>query len=221
VILKPASANALGQGDIVLVDAGIDADVDLAMPGSTLTLFGPETVIYLDQNIQFGRVLIGDLELPEDTYTYDDLLNLGFSPENVIDGGGTLIVGGEVIDMDSDGDGLTDAEEAALGTNPNAIDTDGDGATDGAEALVAGTSPLDAGSYLRILEIQRASGGEATVTWSSVEGKQYAVEFRPDGGDWGDVASGVDAAAGESSSYTDGSQADEPGGLYRVRVEAP
>ncbi|MEX0363256.1 MAG: gliding motility-associated C-terminal domain-containing protein, partial [Allomuricauda sp.] len=38
--------------------------------------------------------------------------------------------------VDSDGDGLTDGEEASLGTDPNNADTDGDGLTDGEEVLV-------------------------------------------------------------------------------------
>ncbi|MBI4818169.1 MAG: hypothetical protein HY791_18040 [Deltaproteobacteria bacterium] len=41
---------------------------------------------------------------------------------------------------DSDGDGLSDGAEVAIGTNPNLQDTDGDGRTDGAEVLV-GTDP--------------------------------------------------------------------------------
>jgi hypothetical protein len=43
---------------------------------------------------------------------------------------------------DADGDGLTDAEEAQLGTNPNNQDTDGDTYADGGEVL-SGTDPLD------------------------------------------------------------------------------
>jgi len=46
-------------------------------------------------------------------------------------------------DTDTDGDGLTDAEEAILGTDPNNIDTDGDGLTDGLEVEL-GTNPLSA-----------------------------------------------------------------------------
>ena len=41
---------------------------------------------------------------------------------------------------DRDDDGLPDAEEARLGTDPNDEDTDGDGFTDGVE-VVAGTDP--------------------------------------------------------------------------------
>ncbi|HET7690442.1 MAG TPA: hypothetical protein VFK41_08690 [Nocardioidaceae bacterium] len=44
---------------------------------------------------------------------------------------------------DADGDGLTDTEEAQLGTDPNKADTDGDGLTDGAEVNTHGTDPLD------------------------------------------------------------------------------
>ena len=44
---------------------------------------------------------------------------------------------------DLDGDGLSDADEAELGTNPEMADSDGDGADDG-EEVDAGTDPLDA-----------------------------------------------------------------------------
>ncbi len=44
--------------------------------------------------------------------------------------------------VDSDGDGLTDAEEEALGTDPNNPDSDGDGYTDAFENFY-GTDPLD------------------------------------------------------------------------------
>jgi len=52
---------------------------------------------------------------------------------------------------DSDSDGLSDCEEAAIGTDPNDPDSDGDGVTDGAEVNGAPspkgtfiTDPLDA-----------------------------------------------------------------------------
>ena len=44
--------------------------------------------------------------------------------------------------VDDDNDGLSDAEEAALGPNPILADTDGDGFDDGAE-VAAGSDPLD------------------------------------------------------------------------------
>jgi ELWxxDGT repeat protein len=48
--------------------------------------------------------------------------------------------------VDTDGDGLDDATEASLGTNPNDADTDDDGLADGAEVNLYGTSPLSTDS---------------------------------------------------------------------------
>ena len=45
---------------------------------------------------------------------------------------------------DSDGDGLSDGEEARLGTNPLLADTDGDGLSDYMEVKVFGTDPKNA-----------------------------------------------------------------------------
>jgi len=50
------------------------------------------------------------------------------------------------VQNDRDQDGLLDAEEALLGTDPANSDTDGDGIGDGAE-VAAGTDPLDPGSF--------------------------------------------------------------------------
>ena len=46
--------------------------------------------------------------------------------------------------VDTDGDGLLDSEETALGTDPNDADSDGDGLSDGEEVLTYSTDPLDA-----------------------------------------------------------------------------
>lgn len=45
------------------------------------------------------------------------------------------------VDTDDDNDGLSDAEEAAAGTNPFDADTDGDGVSD-ADEVTAGTDPI-------------------------------------------------------------------------------
>lgn len=50
--------------------------------------------------------------------------------------------------LDTDGDGLSDSDEAGLGTNPNNPDTDGDGIPDG-EEVANGSDPLDANSPTR------------------------------------------------------------------------
>jgi hypothetical protein len=89
---------------------------------------------------------------------------------------------------DSDGDGLSDREEATgsnnvlTAANPggktsatNNADTDADGFSDGNEAL-AGTDPGDGYSLLELAQPLR-QGGELVIYWSSVTGRQYAVYF--------------------------------------------
>jgi len=66
----------------------------------------------------------------------------------VSDGGEVLVSGTDPLDgsddlIDTDGDGLSDFEEATLGTDPLLEDTDGDGLTDGEEVLDHNTDPLD------------------------------------------------------------------------------
>ena len=72
-----------------------------------------------------------------------------FSTSEVADGGGGGGGGGGTSPpsaRDTDGDGLTDAEEEFYGTDPNNPDTDGDGFSD-FEEIVAGTDPLDPTNY--------------------------------------------------------------------------
>jgi hypothetical protein len=52
---------------------------------------------------------------------------------------------------DPDNDGLSDQQEAQIGTNPRRFDTDGDGVGDGQE-ITDGTDPLDRGSVLPVLQ---------------------------------------------------------------------
>ncbi|MDX2188014.1 MAG: thrombospondin type 3 repeat-containing protein [Opitutaceae bacterium] len=47
----------------------------------------------------------------------------------------------ETGDFDSDGDGIADAKEGIIGTNPHIADSDGDGMSDGTEFFL-GTNPL-------------------------------------------------------------------------------
>ena len=49
--------------------------------------------------------------------------------------------------LDTDGDGITDVEEANLGTDPNSVDSDGDGYEDGWE-VAEGTDPSNAESVI-------------------------------------------------------------------------
>jgi hypothetical protein len=76
------------------------------------------------------------------------------------------VIGGEeatsspeiVTNLDSDMDALTDAEEAILGTNKDAIDTDGDGLSDYEEVKVYNSNPLlldtDGDGYSDLQEVK-------------------------------------------------------------------
>jgi YD repeat-containing protein len=70
----------------------------------------------------------------------DPTLRLGFLPG--IPAFNTLTVPGSNANADPDGDGLTNAQEIHLGTDPLNADTDGDGYPDGLEVAL-GSNPLD------------------------------------------------------------------------------
>jgi hypothetical protein len=73
-------------------------------------------------------------------------LNLGGFPQPIPGSDDSCGDGvGDVCDDDDDDDGLSDADEAVLGTHPLLADTDGDGFDDGVE-VAAGSDPLDSDS---------------------------------------------------------------------------
>ena len=120
--------------------------------------------------------------------------------------------------VDTDGDGLSDAEELALGTSPNERDTDGDTFDDGLEVRT-GTDPLDRQSFFRILGItQDATTGAVTTTWTSKEGRRYLLQASAnlEGDAWTDVTTVT--ATGNETSYEDPANAARR--FYRVQLLA-
>ena len=79
-----------------------------------------------------------------------------------------VVLTGDASRVDSDGDGLSDAEENQLGTNPNDADSDNDGVNDGDE-VAAGTDPLNADSDGDSVE-DGADSCPATPEGESVDG---------------------------------------------------
>lgn len=85
---------------------------------------------------------------------------------------------------DSDGDGMPDAWEAsfglAVGTNDANEDADGDGFTNLQEYLL-GTDPRSGASFFKVT-VAPVSGspGIYQLTWNSVVGKDYVIEWSPD-----------------------------------------
>jgi hypothetical protein len=77
---------------------------------------------------------------------------------------------------DADSDGLSNAEEEALGTDPARPDTDGDGYADGLEVEL-GTDPADRNSIFRIVSATSApDGSSVSITWTSAPGRSYFLE---------------------------------------------
>lgn len=89
---------------------------------------------------------------------------------------------GDACSDDSDGDGLSDVEELALGTDPLRPDTDGDGFSDGDE-VAAGSDPLDANSVPQTVDT-------SLVGWYSFDTGTTALADSSGNGHHGSCTSG-------------------------------
>jgi len=142
---------------------GTDADITVSWQLSRV-----DTGFVLDSGADTFAVPAGTDKLyyiyPSTTYT--GLCSISFTGGNAsasktfttsTGGGGAPSGGGggggkqTPYSVDSDGDGLTDAEEEHYGTDPYEKDTDGDGYTDYQE-IMAGTDPLDPDSHPTLRE---------------------------------------------------------------------
>ncbi len=113
----------------------------------------------------------------------------------------------EDVTSDSDGDGLPNTYEVANGLNPNDpsdrdTDLDGDGQSNFSEFL-AGTDPNDPTSFLRITAYT-LGGGSGSISWSSVPGKSYIIEFSTDLMTWTNLGSSFAAEAAPATETSSG-----------------
>lgn len=116
---------------------------------------------------------------------------LGFFVQN----GGTIENTGEAADTaDPDGDGMTNAQEFAAGTNPNS-----------------------AASALKIASVTK-SGNNMLVNFPTVLGKTYRLEFSDTLKGWTNVESGIEGT-GTTVEITDTGGGAEPRRFYRVVVQ--
>ena len=154
---------------------------------------------------------LDDLQLYETALSADDIGMLFENPG--------IAIGGPTEPeptVDTDGDGLTDAEEAVVGTRPDLADSDGDGFSDGQE-VAAKTDPLSRASQLAAVGVS-SPDGTRTVTWKSQPDVTYIVEVSEDLVVWTTISNSAVAAAGETTSLP---HADAPTGeaYYRVSVK--
>ena len=114
-----------------------DSDNDGVQDGASITVHhtGPGGVDYSYTFVEgFGNVT-ASAGTPNKPYTLvDRAAGQGELPADTVC---------NVCDPDSDGDGLMDGQEVALGTNPMAWDTDGDGRSDWQEVTGGGPIPTD------------------------------------------------------------------------------
>lgn len=131
-------------------------------------------------------------------------------------------LGTDPLSPDTDSDGLFDLVETTTTpqTNPLLPDSDFDGMDDAAEAH-AGTNAVDANSRFQVVQTQR-SGGSFLLSWSGVAGKTYQVHrsTEPGFGSYIIVATGLTGVVPQTTYVDSALGAPVPERLfYRVRVE--
>ncbi len=128
-----------------------------------------------------------------------------------------------ITPVDTDGDGMPDYWETLNGFAPNdpadaLADADGDGVTNRDE-FTLGSNPLDAADPLRVTGMQ-AAAGDFSLTFQSVAGRHYRVEYKDQLTDAAWLPLGADiTATGTATTVQDSAiTATQPRRFYRVRL---
>ena len=160
VTLNAVTPGSMGSGNVTITEGTLDFDYRYNNPAGTLTIQGTESRLLLDQDIAFGQAFFGETPLPDGVHPWSFFDGLG-AGEQILDGGGRLIIGDQdadddgmpdvleteifgdmskAADADEDSDGLSNASELAGNSDPTKADTDEDGLNDGVE-VAAGSDP--------------------------------------------------------------------------------
>lgn len=137
----------------------------------------------------YSQITVRDRYLRLDQHAF----NINGSYIGILD---TIEIGGSDPGPDSNGDGMRDAWKIANGLDPfddtgrNApdADIDGDGLTN-LEEFIAGTNPNDRNSAFAIQSVHANSDTDFELTWSSVPGRRYHVQWSDDLNNWHTVES--------------------------------
>jgi hypothetical protein len=188
---------ALGMGNFGVVTAGT-LTLSWEDPSGGSTSLPDQTVIFALRLRAVGtgttQVVINGTPTPIEVLDG----NLAAIPVGTV-AGQVNIQGGQAVD--SDEDGLSDADEISLGTDPHNPDTDGDGYSDGVE-VNAGSDPKEPNSMPEGLSIYTAIELELI----TLPGNQYQLETSADLKVWtpyGSVFTGTGAKASQLISVKD------------------
>ncbi len=174
--------------------------------------------------VVLARVALAD----NATFTYDDAGRLTGTTRNgtaitsyQYDVSGNLTGSFSYVVVDSDQDGMGDFFEMLYFetlSRDGLGDFDLDGLNDRGEYL-AGTDPTDNASFLRMDRVLANTFELTIVSWFSVRGKLYRVQYKNSLADpvWNDLPGDV-AATGDTTSKTDTTKTEQPNRYYRVQV---
>ena len=124
------------------------------------------------------------------------------------------------FEMDSDGDGLGDADESDVGSDPDDPDSDDDAFPDGFESE-NGADPLDPNAQPQILNVslmRDAVPAKVKLEILTFDGKEFDLEHCPDGIHWEDLGVTIlgDGAVHHVTIPVDGFEAC---GFFRVNLK--
>ncbi len=161
VTVTPIDDSIPDNGETVVVTIAADAAYAIGSPASATVTISDNDVAALDADHDGV------------TDASDNCINVANPDQADLDHDGI----GDACDSDIDGDGLSNTDEAARGTNPRLADTDGDGIPDGKEVQL-GTNPLDRFSPdFRAKDLVAANNGNGIVLTWTVSSLADAKEF--------------------------------------------